>query len=161
MAGERGRAGWEARARITVYDDNGVQLYSPKYIGLGEWSIKPKAPGLDSSNTEGKPGRSGAAVAPGFQARTKNMKGADVRFVVRTFDDSADPFSSNPAGAGYSIREGAYAKIEIWPNRNDVPDTSKCHSCEFQVTEIEYAGQVGGLQPCTVVGESDGNYNFA
>jgi hypothetical protein len=161
MAGERMRAGWEGRVAVIVYDSLGAPLYSIKYLAVKKWSMKARAPTLNADNTEGKPGRAGGTLAPGFQSRLPNIRGCDVRLEQTTYDDSADPFSANPAGAGYSLREGAYAKVVIWPNRNDAPDTAKAHTVEnMQITEIEWAGEVGQSQPVTIVGESDGLYNF-
>lgn len=166
MATDGLRAGWEGRLGIILYDATGAidtaSGYSsvPRYFAVKRWEFNPKNPTLDASNTEGKPGRPGASLAPGYQSRLKNLKSCDIRLEQAAYDDGADPFSTAPSGAGYNLREGKYVKVFVWPDRDDAPDTTKAHSAEGIITDMRYTGEVGGNQAVSISIESDGNYNL-
>jgi hypothetical protein len=137
-----------------------VSTSTPRFFAVKRWSMTPEAPGLNADNTEGKPGRPLANLAPGYAAKVRGIKSCRVRLEQATLDDSADPFSTAPAGAGFNIREGDYMKVFIWPDRDNSGNTALAHTAEVYVERVDYSGEVGGLQPVTIEGTSDGNYNF-
>lgn len=144
------RAGWEARIQINPNAGNG-QTANWVYFACRRWSFSPEGPGLDFSNTEGKPGNPFLANARGFAATGKNLRRARGRVETATFDDTDDPFASP-----YNIREQVYIGLRIYPAGSGV-----LHQFDtVYVERVTLEGEVGGSQPFSFEFISDGNYNF-
>lgn len=143
-------AGWEARVKIGNYTSAGHEDPTTNYFKVKRYSIDFEAPGLDVSNTEGVAGNEyNTTAARGYQAIIPNIGRARVMLSQATFDSDDSPFD-----APYSLAEGDYIRLEIYPDGQNDP----IEVTSLMITKLSYSGEVGQAQPFTLEGESDGDY---
>jgi hypothetical protein len=137
------RAGWEFQI-----DVNGVAFVAKRY------QIKAESPLLDCSNSEGKPGKPGGALAPGFAGSLRNLRRATVSVGVATYDDDVNYFAPP-----LSLREANYlSNVKVYPGGRS---GARIHSIDsLLITAVTLEGTVGQEQPVSFEGVSDGNYNL-
>lgn len=135
------RAGWEARVTI-----DGV-AYAVK-----RWSIKPAVTSIDVTNSEGRPGDSTQADAPGYGGVISGVGRAKVMLQSATFDDDDNPFA-----APLSLQEGGYHDVVIYP----AGLAGDSHEVHVMIEDLTHEGDVDGPQPVTIEASSDGAYTLA
>lgn len=114
-----------------------------------KWSIKFKRPRLDVSNTEGMAGNSlqPDTLSPGYAAGVRGLYAAEVTLEEATFDADLNMFLTP-----ISMQADDYTSIKIYPVRGG----DYHYFPSLLIEEISHEGEVGGLQPVTFTGSSDG-----
>ena len=137
------RAGWEARV---IFDGTPFAVKS--------WDMDSECTPLDASNTEGRPGNPLAAnqAAKQFAATLAGLRRCRMSFRTATYDDTF------PFGGPATFREGDFVT-----NVTVLPFAATVTPFAFEsmmVTKVRIEGEIDGLQPVSLEGVSDGEFDW-
>jgi hypothetical protein len=119
-------------------------------LSAQQWSVDETAGPLRTSNTEGVPGNSAAAGAPGYGSAVADVKELTATVTNATWDEAENWFD-----APRSINVGTYITMSIWPTARGGAN-KRWFFPNALVTSVRHTGSVPGAQPVSFTVQGDG-----
>lgn len=116
--------------------------------GASDCSVDITSDGADVSNTEGYTGQVGITAHTGYASVIGGLRSARVSFRNATFADDENPFA-----APYGMQVSEYVTLRVY--LFSLTSVS-WYFPSFFIAGTSWNGQVRGLQPVSINGQSDG-----